>query len=94
MTMRENVVAGKTPVGTKVEAKLTIATLFEGTVIPMDATFSGEVTESREKSDTEPSHLADPHGFGSLENGIETCKALLDRMVSPSPIANGREPFE
>src|ERR1700722_18474581 len=40
VTMRQNVVAGKTPVGTKVEAKLTIATLLKGAVIPQGAIFS------------------------------------------------------
>src|SRR6266403_2589125 len=47
VTLRQNVVAGKTPVGTKVEAKLTVATLVDGAVIPRDATFSGEVVEPR-----------------------------------------------
>lgn len=58
VTMRQNVVAGKTPVGTKVEAKLTIATLVSGTVIPEGAIFSGEVVDSVAKSTTEPSRLA------------------------------------
>src|SRR5271167_996536 len=44
--MRQKVVAGTTPVGTKVEAKLAVATLVNGTVVPQDALFSGEVTES------------------------------------------------
>jgi hypothetical protein len=58
VTMRQNVVAGKTPVGTKVEAKLTIATLLKGAVIPQGAIFSGEVTNSEAKSKTDPSRLA------------------------------------
>ena len=58
VTMKQNVVAGKTPVGTKVEAKLTIATLFEHVVIPMDAIFSGEVVESQAKTESTSSHLA------------------------------------
>lgn len=56
--MRANVAAGKTPVGTKVEAKLIVATLVNGVVVPRDATLSGEVTESVAKSATEPSRLA------------------------------------
>ncbi len=55
--MQQNVVAGKTPVGTKVQAKLAVATLVHGAVIPQDAILSGEVTESAAKS-TEPSRLA------------------------------------
>jgi hypothetical protein len=58
VVMRQNVVAGKTPVGTKVEAKLTIATLVKGVVIPEGAVFSGEVVASTSKSDTDASRLA------------------------------------
>jgi hypothetical protein len=57
VTMRQNVVAGKSPAGTKVEAKLTIATLVKGAVIPEGAIFSGEVVESKAKSATDPSRL-------------------------------------
>jgi len=35
--MRQNVAAGKTPVGTKVQAKLVVATLVDGVVVPQDA---------------------------------------------------------
>lgn len=58
VTMRQNVIAGKTRVGTRVEATLTIATLVKGTVIPMGATFSGEVVESAAKAGSDPSRLA------------------------------------
>jgi len=58
VTMRQNVIAGKTTVGTKVEAKLTAATFVDGTVIPVGAIFSGEVIESAAKSATDPSRLA------------------------------------
>ena len=58
VTMRQNVKAGKTPVGTKIEAKLTIATLVNGTVIPAGAIFSGEVVESAAKSSSDPSRIA------------------------------------
>lgn len=58
VTLKQNVAAGKTPVGTKVEAKLAVATLMNGTVIPRNAVFSGEVIESSAKSDSDPSRLA------------------------------------
>jgi hypothetical protein len=58
VTMRQSIIAGKTPVGTKVEAKLTIATLVKGAVIPEGAIFSGEVVDSTAKSKTDPSRLA------------------------------------
>src|ERR1700674_1290330 len=56
--MRQNVAAGTTPVGTKVQAKLAVATLVDGVVVPRDAVLSGEVTESVAKSSTDPSRLA------------------------------------
>ncbi len=56
--MRQNVVAGTTPVGSKVQAKLAVATLVDGMVVPRDAVLSGEVTESVAKSATDPSRLA------------------------------------
>ncbi len=56
--MLQNVAAGAVPVGTKVHAKLVVATLVNGAVIPQDAILSGEVTESVAKSATNPSRLA------------------------------------
>jgi hypothetical protein len=56
--MRQNVAAGTTSVGTKVQAKLAVATLVDGVVVPRDAVFSGEVTESVAKAATDPSRLA------------------------------------
>jgi hypothetical protein len=58
VTMRQNVKAGTTPVGTKVEAKLTMATLLGGAVVPAGAIFSGEVIESAKKSSSDPSRIA------------------------------------
>lgn len=45
MIMRQNVTAGKTPVGTEVQAKLVVGTLGDGTVFPKNAIFSGKVIE-------------------------------------------------
>lgn len=56
--MRQNVVAGKTSAGSKVETKLAVATLVNGAVIPAGAILTGEVTESRAKSGNEPCRLA------------------------------------
>jgi len=58
VVMRQNIVAGKTPVGTKVQAKLVVATLVNGVVVPRDAILSGEVIESVKKSASDPSRLA------------------------------------
>jgi hypothetical protein len=67
--MRQNVEAGKTPVGAKVQAKLTVATLVNGVVIPRDAILSGEVTESVAKSATAPSRLAIRMDSAQWKNG-------------------------
>jgi hypothetical protein len=58
VVMQQNVVAGKTPVGTKVQAKLTAATLVNGKVIPRNAVLSGKVLVSTGKTSSEPSRLA------------------------------------
>ena len=56
--LQQSVAAGKTPVGTKIQAKLAVATLVAGTVIPRNAVFSGEVIESVAKTKADPSRLA------------------------------------
>jgi len=56
--MEQNVAAGKTPAGTKIQAKLEVPTLIGGTVVPRNAVFSGEVIESAAKTATDPSRLA------------------------------------
>jgi hypothetical protein len=58
VTMRQNVISGKTPVGSKVEARLAIATLVAGKVIPEGAIFSGVVVESAPRSASSPSRLS------------------------------------
>ncbi|MGB8010674.1 MAG: hypothetical protein WCF68_03610 [Terriglobales bacterium] len=77
VVMRQNVVAGKTPVGTKVQAKLSVATLVQGVVIPQDAVFSGEVTESAAKSGAEPSRLAIRMDSAQWKNGASPMTLAL-----------------
>jgi len=48
--LQQNVETGKTPVGTKLQAKLAAATLFNGTVIPKNAVVIGLVLQSEAKS--------------------------------------------
>lgn len=83
VTMRQNITAGKTAVGTKVEAKLTIGTLVNGTVVPVDAIFSGEVIESAEKSSTAPCRLA--VGFDTVrwKGGSTPIKVYLTAWYFP-----------
>jgi hypothetical protein len=56
--MRKKVVAGVTPVGIVVQARLTVATSVDRVVVPENAILSGEVTQSTAKSDAGPSRLA------------------------------------
>jgi hypothetical protein len=56
--LQQKVIAGHTLVGARVKAKLTLATLVRGVVIPENAVISGEVVESSARSVSEPSRLA------------------------------------
>ena len=75
--MRQNVAAGTTPIGTKVQAKLLVATLVDGVVVPRGAILSGEVTESVKKSKTDPSRLAIRMDSAQWKNGAAPIKVYL-----------------
>lgn len=83
VTMRQNVVAGKTAVGTKVEARLTMATLVKGTVIPEGAIFSGEVVKSAAKSDADPSQLSIRMDSVQWKNESRPMKVFLTAWYYP-----------
>jgi hypothetical protein len=79
--MRQKVEAGKTPVGTKIEAKLTVATLVNGVVIPQDAIFSGEVIESASKTAGDPSRLAICIESAEWKNGSTPAVLVLPSKI-------------
>jgi hypothetical protein len=81
--MRQSVRAGKTTVGTKVQARLTVATLVGGAVIPDGATLSGEVIESSAKSSTEPSRLAIRMDSLRWKNGERPIEVYLTAWYYP-----------
>ena len=83
VTMRQNVIAGKTPVGTKIEAKLTMATLVSGKVIPQGAIFSGEVIDSAAKSKTDASRLAIRMDSVQWKNGSKPITVYLTAWYYP-----------
>jgi hypothetical protein len=89
--MQANVNAGKTPVGTKVQAKLVVATMVEGTVVPRDAVFSGEVTESVAKSTSDPSRLAIRMDSVQWKNGSAPVKVYLTSWFYPVEMMNGQD---
>lgn len=81
--MRQNVTAGKSPVGTKIQAQLVIATLFDGVVLPRDAVFSGEVVESAAKSATAPSRLSLRLDTVQWKGGSKPVKLFLTSWYYP-----------
>jgi len=84
LTLQQSVTAGKTPVGSKIQAKLSIATLVEGKVIPRNATFSGEVTESVAKTKTGPSLLAIRMDSAQWKDGSASIKIFLTGWYYPT----------
>jgi len=58
LTLQQSIESGKAKIGTKVQAKLAVATLFHGVVIPRNAVFSGVVIESDAKTAKDPAKLA------------------------------------
>lgn len=83
VVLRENVVAGKTPVGTKVEARLVMATMTRGGVIPRDTLISGEVIESVAKSGNSPSRLAIRMDEAQWKNGSASFRFFLTAWFYP-----------
>jgi hypothetical protein len=83
VVLRQSVTAGKTKVGTKVQAKLVVATLLKGGVIPRDALISGEVVDSVAKSDSEPSRLAIRMDSAEWKNGSAKFKIYLTAWYYP-----------
>ena len=85
--LQSNVVGGKTAAGTKIQAKLTVATLVDGTVIPRNAVFSGEVTESVAKTKDGPSRVAIRMDSEQWKGGTATITAYLTAWYYP-PVAD------
>jgi hypothetical protein len=83
MILENNVVAGKTAVRTKIHAKLCVATLANGTVIPQNAVFSGEVIQSTPKTDSAPSRLTIMMNSVQWKNGSAIIKAYLTPWYYP-----------
>ena len=83
VTMQQKITAGVTPVGSKVQAKLTISTLVHGTVVPRDAILSGEITESAAKSADAPSKLGIRMDMAQWKNGSLPIKVYLTEWYYP-----------
>jgi hypothetical protein len=88
--LEQNIVAGKTPVGTKVQAKLAIATLVNGAVVPRNAVLSGEVVESAVKTATEPSRLSIRMDSAQWKTGSTPLKIYLTSWYYPLTTESGQ----
>jgi len=91
VTLKQSVAAGKTPAGTKVEAKLVVATLVNGKVIPRNAVFSGEVVDSLAKSGTDPSRLAIRMDSVRWKNGSSPINVYLTGWYYPVRIVPAQD---
>lgn len=88
ITLRQSVEAGKTTVGTKVEARLMMATMIAGAVLPRGAVISGEVIESIAKSKDSPSRLAIRMDSAQWKNGGAKFKVYVTAwFYPPAPMA-------
>jgi hypothetical protein len=89
--MQQKVTAGATPVGTRITAKLTVATLVDGVVFPRNTEFSGEVTESVAKSASGPSRLAIRMDSAQWKNGSAPIKVYLTEWYYPTRFEEGQK---
>lgn len=91
VVLQQSVTAGKTPVGTKIQAKLWVATLVDGTVIPRNAVFSGEVVESVAKTKTDPSRIALRMDSVQWKDGSAAVKVYLTAWYYPPRSESGQD---
>jgi hypothetical protein len=91
VVMQQKLVAGKTAVGTKIEAKLTAATLVHGVVVPRDAVLSGEVIVSDKKSASAPSRLAIRMDSAEWKKGSAPLKLYLTPWYYPESATTNQD---
>jgi hypothetical protein len=81
--LQQNVEAGKSPAGTKVQGKLAAATLFNGVLIPKNAVTSGVVVESESKRGKDRARLAIRMNTVSWNGGWAPLYAYLMPLYYP-----------
>jgi len=77
VNLRQKVIAGVTPVGAPVEAKLLAGTLVSGAVIPQGATLSGHVEQSAKKQGDQPSRIKLEFDSASWKKGSAPLEVYL-----------------
>lgn len=88
--LQQGVSAGKTGVGTPIQAKLMEATLLNGTVIPRNAVFSGQVIESAAKTKDSPSRLSIRMETVSWKQGSVAVKVYFTAWYYPTTQEAGK----
>lgn len=91
VVLLQSVTAGKTRVGSKIQAKLSMSTLVNGTVVPRNATLSGEVVESVSKTKKEPSKIAIRVDSATWKNGSAPVKLYMTPWYYPSVSQAGQD---
>jgi hypothetical protein len=89
--LQQSVIAGKTTVGTRVQAKLGVATLVAGKVVPRNAVFTGEIIESVQKTKTEVSRLSIRMDSLEWKGGSLPLKVYLTAWYYPTLMENGQD---
>lgn len=84
LVLQQSIESGKAKIGTKVQAKLAVATMFDGTVIPRNAVFSGVVIESIPKSAKEPAKIAIRMETAEWKHGSSSMMAYLLPLYYPA----------
>lgn len=90
IVLQQSVETGKTPIGAKIEAKLAVATLVNGTVFPENAIFSGLVIQSAAKTANSPSRLAIRMDSVHWKDGSASIKAYLTPWYYPTAVQAGQ----
>lgn len=89
VVLQQTVVAGKTPPGTHVQAKLVAATLVNGNVIPRNAVLSGEVIESKAKTSKQPARLSVRMDSAQWKGGSAPVQVYLTSWFYPVSLDAG-----
>jgi len=84
LVLQQSIESGKAKIGTKVQAKLAVATMFAGTVIPRNAVFFGVVIESTPKSAKEPAKIAIRMETAEWKDGSSSMMAYLLPLYYPA----------
>jgi hypothetical protein len=90
VVLQQGLETGKTAVGSKVEARLAVATLVNGIVFPQNAIFSGVVIDSIAKTKKNPSRLAIRMDSVHWKDGSASIKAYLTGWYYPTASQAGQ----